>query len=186
MTCVVVVKDDKRTIIGSDSFAYAGDIKNHIKTQKLGKINNQILYGSSGNIRYLNILKNNFKVVKYVSGDEEHYIANKFIPKLKDTLESHGMMKLSENMEDIENEIIICLNNRIFIIQECFAFYEPCDNFFSIGSASITAFGALHAYKDFELDLKDKLLRVLKISSNTSLYSTPPYHILSLEEDTIV
>lgn len=156
MTCVIgaIDRENKKVFMGSDKNGCTDDFQTEYQNPKILKIeikgqrtNNKknVLIGLAGNYRALNLIEVNSH---YLFSDcnldniyaEEAHINLKFLIK-------YFVPKLQVLLKDIEKkelpELLIAVEDRLYIMQSDYSILVPGNEFAVIGSAEEYAIGAM-------------------------------------------
>ena len=109
MTCIVALEDQGTVYMGADSAAIDGDMVSIRVTPKIFKIG-KFLIGYCNSFRYGQIIEHHFKPPAQQEKNVMKYMVTKFVPELRQTLETWGY-------EEKDSSIIIGYDGRIFYIE---------------------------------------------------------------------
>jgi len=196
LTCIVAIKDHKgHSIIASDSGAFTESSRLLTTTLKIGNFG-KIIFGTAGSIRVINILKhylNDPKLIKKTkTQDAETFIVKHFVPVLKQALTEAGASYENDGGHTFENEIVLVVDNKIFVIQNDYSVLEPREDFFSSGSASYAASGALYTLNNLDpkheaYTIEQKALMALSAAVGLHNTAAAPFFMISTEDtETII
>lgn len=176
MTCVAGYIDKNKVYIGGDSFGSTSSTQSEYTTDKIFQYHGQntenlkIIMGIAGSykaidlVQYSDDLFSNYEKRKdIVSYNEKSIINRKFlvkyvVPKLE---------TLSKRIND-KFDLMIGIENRLFIIQSDFSVISPYDNYCAIGSGEDFAIGAFNAIEDICLSTdiyispEDKVIKAVE------------------------
>lgn len=161
MTTIAFKKEEDEIIVAADSQVTMGSKKMRLKETKIFE-KNGIVYGFAGSLCVLNTFRN-ADLPRPTDEDGSLFIQEKLLPKIKKVYKKvqKGLFD-KESKDDLDLMIILTFNSRIFTIDwdSCIVEY---DNFYSIGSGSTYALGALSAGASAEDSIK--------IASQYDIYS---------------
>jgi 20S proteasome alpha/beta subunit len=171
MTCIVALEDQGTIYMGADSAAIDGDMVSLRVTPKIFKIG-KFLIGYCNSFRYGQIIEHHFKPPAQQEKNVMKYMVTKFVPELRQTLETWGY-------EEKDSSIIIGYDGKIFYIEPDWHVGHDSTKYHAIGSGTQTALGSLYSTSSHE----DPLSRIeIALSAAEAFSSTVrrPYHYLSV------
>lgn len=190
MTCIVAIRDKNYSIVASDSGAFTESSRLLTTTLKIGNFG-KIIFGTAGSIRVINILKhylNDPKLIKKTkTQDAETFIVKRFVPILKQALTEAGASYQNDGGHTFENEIILIVDTKIFVIQNDYSVLEPKEDFFASGSASYAASGALYVLNNLDpthqiYTIEQKALMALSAAVGLHNTAAAPFFMISTKD----
>ena len=148
MTTIIAAKTSDGIVFGFDSRISIGyEIQEELSQTKV-VVNSGLIMGFSGESRAAQLmgcvsLPNYYE---YEGTDTEHsYLVTVVIPKFRELLKQEQAVTYENGRLNTNILAIICLNNKLFMVDGSLGVLEPSRKFVSIGSGSDYALGALTA-----------------------------------------
>lgn len=177
MTCIVGIVSQNGVLLGADSLASSGSVKEEALTPKLtGIVVSQAVddhksvpiklgIGYTSSYRMGDLLKYSFDPPDIEKDqDANEYLVKLFIPELIACFDKHHFTKTSSGVKE-GGEFLVALKNRLFIVQSDFSVLEPSAGYSSVGSGSTVALGALYACNAVNTPVSDAMSIVLAAAS---------------------
>jgi ATP-dependent protease HslVU (ClpYQ) peptidase subunit len=179
VTCAVAVRHANRVYMGVDSISINTDSMEITirRDQKLFRTGD-FLFAWAGSMRTGQLLRYAFFPPKVSAGVDLHeYMCTDFIQALRQTLRKGGVLKVEDEIETSDADLLVSVGGRIFIIEADFQVNESLEHFASIGHGAHLALGALHATHDYP-DPEDRVVRALSAAEHASAAVRGPWVLL--------
>lgn len=143
MTAIAAIADGDTVWMAADSL-FAGDSVGELVESKIW-INGGVLFGVSGYLRHLQVLRYELNVPK-IDCDPMRYVVTKLVPAIRHAFEETGIAEEEpEKNKSFSGQILVGLEGRVFRISGFYGVTEPADGMLAIGSGSDFCLGALAA-----------------------------------------
>ena len=183
MTCIAVITDGKKIVIGGDSAGTAGLSLTVHKDPKVFKREDESgiewLFGFTGSFRMGELIQYELKLPKIKEKHKEDlyaFMVKKFIPALRGCLKKGGYARKQYNVEH-GGTFIVGILGRIFKVDSDYQAAEPLDSFIAIGCGHDLAKGSLHTSEGIQ-DLGDRVAIALEAAQRFSAAVREPFIIL--------
>lgn len=186
MTCIAVITDGKRIVIGGDSAGVGGYSLIVRKDQKVferkDESGTEWLFGFTTSFRMGELIQYELKLPKI---KEKHrkdlyaFMVRKFIPALRDCLKKGGYARKQYEVER-GGTFIVGLLGRIFEIESDYQVGEPLDNFSAVGCGHDLAKGSLYTSSGMK-NLRARVQLALEAAQKFSAGVREPFVILEIE-----
>lgn len=176
MSTLIGLVTPERSYIGFDSQGTAGNrIKARFNNKAFKKVSKDgastALIGVCGSYRLMQILQ--YQVEMPVISSERDMV-KEFIPALKLALDEHGY-EMGES-----ERIIVVANKWIFEIEEDFQVGTPHEVFYSIGSGSRYASGAMEILLEIpHISMEEKLIKAINVSKKYDACTGGDFKLIS-------
>ena len=180
MTCIVAIRTDDYVYLGTDSFGSNSFTGSKISyPRKVFQVGDFII-GVCGSFRMIQILTHKFAVMpRFVDQDIYEYVYTSFYDSFISCLRQEKFLTDVNNVEVMGggSELIIGIENKIFVMQGDLSIIEPADDFVCIGSGEYHSQAVLESLKDSKLAPAEKILRAIQKTSK---------YVLSVNEDVFI
>jgi len=183
MTCIAIVTDGKKTVIGGDSAGVAGyslavrkDTKVFTKKDASGV---RWLFGFTDSFRMGELIQFELKLPKMTEKDRRgpyRHMVKHFIPATRKCLSTSGFTKIKDNRER-GGVFIASVLGKIFVIGSDFQVEEPLYPFHAVGCGGDIALGSLYT-SVLEKDLVKRVRTALEAAQRFSAGVREPFVIL--------
>lgn len=191
MTLIVGLVEDGKVYMGGDSQIVYGNRHEKLGSQKVFIKSNpetdfRILLGSAGYLVNLQVMQFEMTIPKFTEGHKTStwgmwdYLHNCFVPEYKKTLKEFGNLKTKDGIERTQNEILVGVSGRLFIISSDGAINEYLDGYGAIGSGSEFALGVLHILKKVDITPEEKLKKALEAAQEHCYSVAEPFYVEEL------
>lgn len=105
-----------------------------------------VTFGFAGSVRDLNLIRHALKIPAFSkkdAADPQKWVVRKLIPAMKKTLESHGSLETHSGYSTSDSSMIISVGAMCGHVSHDFALYGTEEDFWSVGSGSAYAIGAM-------------------------------------------
>lgn len=182
MTCIVGLIDEDRVYIGGDRLATGGGTKYRLQTKKVWKPKNDMIIGSAGTLRGLQILEHNVIIPGINIGESiEHYLAGSFADCLRQSFKSSGHIDNDCGSETIPNRVLLAYQGRLFQFDGALSYCEVTDKYTAIGSGQHFALGSLYSTANRGMQPEERIKLALETAEYYNAYVEGPYDIFSIE-----
>ena len=160
------MKGDSQCTNGSMS-----TIRLNNKVTKHEKDGLQVFFGATGSYRFINLIEfmpsrlHSFASV-YKDDISLKFLVVEFIPLL-----THYLKTSNYEIRD-GDQLMICHQGGIYVIDHSYQVGQPKGNFFAIGTGAKYALGALEILNDASMNNEQLVNRALEISSKYDIYTT--------------
>lgn len=190
MTCIVALKDGDKCFIGGDSRGSSGHTGSLYKRPKVFKSFDcrEILFGYTTSFRMGQILEFSeglFDELSLTNGIDFKYMVKSFIPNIQDRFNSEGF-ETSVNGEKTGGNFIICVNDKIYNIQNDYSILEPSLNFTSCGCGEDFANASLFSTVGSKMTPIERIHLALKAASYFSEGVRGPFTIINTKDDEVI
>ena len=179
MTCVVGLRFDNCVYIGADSFL--SDSMTGLKLRYPKKVFqvNDFIIGVCGSVRLLQTVAHKFQVApKFVGQDIYDYVYSTFFDCLINCLRQEKCLMEADGIEVLPNsQMIIGIEDKIFVVQPDLSIFEPEEDFVCIGSGEFHSQGVMEILKGTDLTPAEKIQTAIEKTSK---------HVVSVNEDIII
>lgn len=186
MTCVAVVTDGNKTVIGGDSLIVKGGEQELPKNRKVFKKTDPSgtvwLCGFCGSCRMGQIFQYVFRIPEMTTRNRNNvrgYMVSKFVPALKKCFSEEGYQGVSRGRK-MDGSLLVVFLGKIFVIDEDYHVAESSDPFSAIGVGEAPAKGSLYTSASFP-DLRQRIQCALEAAQKFSAGVREPF--VMLEED---
>ena len=176
MTCIVALKDGDNIWMGGDAGASSGYHTQSTIAPKVFGINDNILIGYTSSFRMGQLLQ--FHTLAHSDEFDLMYMVKEFVPSIRKLFKDEGYARVDNN-EEYAGRFIVVSRGRIFEVNSDYAVLEYHDDFYSVGSGSSYALGALHAMRH-ERSSEAKVLMALETAAHFTNTVKPPFTVLSI------
>lgn len=192
MTCLagIIDKINDCVWLGGDSLGSNGyDKAVYIQTKVFrNKLFKNVIMGSTNTFRHIDLLRysdNLFEEIDlYKNTQIDHeYMVTKFIPNLIN-LFNGGIKSIGET--DRGANLIVCVKNKIFEIQEDYSVLEPMLGFCSVGCGQNFAYGSMFSTKDLDIPIPKKIELALESAEQCGCGVQRPFTIINTKDDEII
>jgi hypothetical protein len=163
MTAIAGIIDKEKgiTYLASDRMASNGFIGENMKNKKVFK-NGIISMASCGSIRVRQILKHNLSPRNFqVEESVEQYVYGYLEKEIREKLRERNCLKVREEVQELVNsEIIIAIKDRLFVLQEDLALFEPELIYVTSGSGAYHQQASIHT--QLQMDPKKDKKQILR------------------------
>lgn len=183
MTCIVVVTNGKRVVMGGDSAGVGGYRLTVRKDKKVFKRTDESqtewLFGFTSSFRMGQLIQ--FELVlpqinAKARADLYGFMVTKFIPNLRACLKNGGYAGKNEEVER-GGTFLVGLLGRIFEIESDYQVAEPADSFYSVGCGDDLAKGSLFTSTQTN-DLRKRALQALTAAERFSSGVRGPFEFV--------
>lgn len=192
MTILIVCKDKKGWVLGSDTYEISNRIGRRIKNPKFTNLKIKKVDG-------LKIIENNLWVGLCGYGRVSEFINNKFNPpqqnesdekylydwckELKDQLEKYNLLEEKNSIKNSESFMIVLYNNQLYEIDKNFGITQTIEKYYCLGSAEEIAMGSLYTSKYLkEMDTEERVKLALESCTYHDIYINDDYDIFKLND----
>lgn len=192
MTILIVCKDKKGWVLGSDTYEISNRIGRRIKNPKFTNLKIKKVDG-------LKIIENNLWVGLCGYGRVSEFINNKFNPpqqnesdekylydwckELKDQLENYNLLEEKNNIKNSESFMIVLYNNQLYEIDKNFGITQTIEKYYCLGSAEEIAMGSIYTSKYLkEMDTEERVKLALESCTYHDIYINDDYDIFKLND----
>lgn len=184
MTCIAVVTNGKKTVIGGDSAGVRGyslslqtrkDKKVFVK--QAGKV--ELLFGFTSSFRMGELIQFELplpKITKDDRADLYRFMVARFIPAVRKCLSDGGFARKKDNVEE-GGAFIVSLLGRIFTVHSDFQVEEPLESFCAVGCGEGLALGSLYT-SAHEKDMVKRVRTALEAAQKFSAGVREPFVII--------
>jgi len=129
-------------VFASDSAATNSDRIWILKEGKFFRLNNDLVIGSAGSVREIQIVKFGLSVPNWEHAETDEH----FMYRLANAIKSELVDRLAnKDDKDCESSFIVCYKNRLFSFAKDFQIVEYSNPFEAIGSGQYYAIGGMEA-----------------------------------------
>ena len=192
MTILIVCKDKKGWVLGSDTYEISNRIGRRIKNPKFTNLKIKKVDG-------LKIIENNLWVGLCGYGRVSEFINNKFNPpqqnesdekylydwckELKDQLEKYNLLEEKNSIKNSESFMIVLYNNQLYEIDKNFGITQTIEKYYCLGSAEEIAMGSIYTSKYLkEMDTEERVKLALESCTYHDIYINDDYDIFKLND----
>lgn len=192
MTILIVCKDKKGWVLGSDTYEISNRIGRRIKNPKftnlkikkvdgLKIIENNLWVGLCGYGRVSEFIKNKFNPPQQNESDEKYLYD--WCKELKDQLESYNLLEEKNNIKNSESFMIVLYNNQLYEIDKNFGITQTIEKYYCLGSAEEIAMGSIYTSKYLkEMDTEERVKLALESCTYHDIYINDNYDIFKLND----
>lgn len=194
MTILIICKDKKGWVLGSDTHEIDGRRGSKIKNSKFTNLKIQVV-----NDEELKISENNFWIGLCGYGRVSEFINNKFNPpkqkesdvkyiydwckELKNQLEDYNLVEEENNIKNTASFMIVLYNNQVYEIDKNFGITQTVEKYYALGCAEEIALGSLYTSKNLkEMDAEERVKLALESCTYHDIYINDDYDIFKLNE----
>ena len=188
MTCIVGIKTEEYVYLGTDSFgsnSFTGTKINY--PRKVFQVGDFII-GVCGSFRMIQILTHKLSVVpRFVDQDIYEYVYNSFYDSLLNCLRQEKFLIDVNGVEVMGggSELIVGIENKLFVVQADLSILEPADNFVCIGSGEYHSQAILESLQDTKLSPAEKILQAIQKTSKYVVSVNEDVYIMTNDEDAV-
>lgn len=174
MTIVVVAKSADELVMGCDS---ARSNQVYIMEDRKPKIikHAEYLLGAAGSSRIIDLMHTYFRDIPRTREDPFEHTVEDIVPFVKDILFSHNALGTNDSEVEMNNNFLLCFENRIFNLTTDFAVTESYNDYHAIGSGSSFALGCLYTLSNKKFTPRYKVEQALNAATNFDYYCRGPY-----------
>lgn len=171
MTCIVAIKNKGNLYFGSDS-RISNDFDHSVSTtKKIGFLEGhgqKAIYGVSGSVRLLNVLRNKIQLPNREHEHDDDGYVFEIVEEVKSKALQYNVLKSVNDKKDSDSDWLLGYKGRVFIVQSDFSFYESGLGYVATGSGMYHALGYLAAgeFKDDPISRIEKAIRVAAMFQN--------------------
>lgn len=180
MTCIVVLDDKDKILLGADSAAIEGNSVFSRSDSKIFKKNKNCYIGFAGSFRAGQLVQYAFNVPKQrPTMDDHEFLCTHFIKSLKSAFKKNDFV-----VDDDDNSVsfIVVYNKKIYEIDSDFQVGIPIQPYFSIGSGAEYAMGSLYTSNSLVgVKADTKVKTALEAASTYCTGVQPPFKIITIE-----
>ena len=180
MTIVAGLIEDGKTYMAYDSqitFYECSDLYTSTTCKKVLR-KGDILIGSTGNDRDINILRYRFAPPIDRRDKPDEYIFVDFLDSLVNLFTRNNRITTTDGVSSLkETEFMIAYKGSLYTIEHDLCVTQYKDNILCIGSGYRYAIGALEILRDMKISPEEKLIRALEIASKYDMYCNGPFQI---------
>ena len=151
--------------------------------------NGKYLLGAAGDMRAINILHHAFVPPVLPSGTTgkklDNFITTKFVPSLRECFEKQGYAapterESSSHIAEHGSQVLVSVSGSIYIVDGDYSWTSDIHGFYSIGTGSSYALGALHVLgsskKMTVIQARRIALKAIGVASKYDPYTGSPFH----------
>lgn len=193
MTCIVAVEvavfdidqlviSDYEAVLGSDSFLGGAFVKDQTDRPKFFEKGKRFFIAFAGGMRGAQIVQHDLSFRKIrKSEEEESYLVTEVSKKLQAAFANVGAnIKDPGSVDTHDANFLVCLNGKIFIIQNDYSVIRSRNGYAAIGAGQDFALGALAALEQEEITPHEKVRRALEAAEHLSPQVCKPFHIVEV------
>lgn len=180
MTCIVGVSTEGGVYIGADSFASDSFTGLRINYPKKVFQSGEFIIGVCGSIKLIQTLTHKLGVMpRFVDQEIYDYVYGNFYESLVTCLRQEKCLtELNGNEYLISgSEILVGIEDKLFIIQADLSMLEPSDNYACVGSGEYHSQAVMEVLKETKLSPAEKIVKAIQATNK---------HVLSVNEDVII
>jgi len=184
MTCIVGwVDKNKDVYLGADSYATSNHNTLVLDTNKVFR-NGSFIFGGCGSYRLLNVLEYSFKEPKRKANiSDMDYLYNYFITSIIKLLTKEKCLKEKEKIAGLDGAVILFgYKGNLYGLDDDLQINKTFKHFRVTGCGQDFAGGAIHAIKDVDISIEEKLLTGLRIASIYNNTVGSPFHIIKMSK----
>lgn len=182
MTCIVALEHEGVAYLGSDSFLGGAFIRDQIDRPKFFQKGERFYIAFAGGLRGAQIVEHDIKFRKpRPDEDEEAFLVTEVSKKLQAKFSKVGaQIKDEGNVATHDADFLVCINGKVFIIQDDYSVIRSTHGFAAIGAGQDFALGSMATIFHTKQNPKKKILRVLEVSAKLSPQVCAPFHIVEV------
>lgn len=184
MTCIVAIEHEGIVHLGSDSFLGGAFTRDQLDRPKFFTKGPRFVIGFAGGLRGAQIVEHDIVFRKWRKTEsEESYLVTEVAKKLQIAFKKVGASILDEgHVESHDSYFLVCINGRIFVIQEDYSVIRSRHGFAAIGAGQDFALGTLYSLEKWasKMPPKAKVQAALEVASEFSPQVCGPFHIVEV------
>lgn len=190
MTCIIGLEKNGVVYLGGDSQITASHTKQTRRDPKLFA-NGPFLIGTSGSIRYNQILRYKFTPPAHHPAEKPdfEFMVVDVVDAVMQCMEEAGFLRLKDGVKDTASDenygyALFAYHGNLYYFGADFQMGNCEDGYDAIGSGHQVALGAMYALinSGMKLTPEDCILKSLEAAAHINTTVGPPYVILKLEK----
>jgi ATP-dependent protease HslVU (ClpYQ) peptidase subunit len=183
MTTVVGFKTADAVYLGADKrITNGGEIVEASFSKVFRRIDLDMAFGVAGSIRVINVLK--YGPLDFSRSDEDEETIFNFTLSLQELLDDLSLLSVDEGVSSLEiGHIAIVYKNEMYSLDHMFSVIRYNSKFFSIGSGSSYAMGALTTLENRKMKPEKMVKDALLVASRWDIQTDNAVEILRLEKE---
>lgn len=130
--------------MGADTAAVLEDVQLLRVETKLVR-RGRLLFGLSGNMRALSLLRYDFAPPKRRTADRDRYVCRDVVEEIRRAVASSGMLKIENGVESWGCELLVGYEGALYYVDGQLAAVRVVGDYYAVGCASMSALAALTA-----------------------------------------
>lgn len=180
MTCIVGLVDGDKIYMGCDSRVSAGSSVLECEHKKIYKVNDKMMIGTAGDVRYANVIRHVFSPPDPLENQSNmDYLCSLFVPKLMKCLDTEKCMEVDKNVGKVPGRIILTYNGKLYSIARDYCVLEH-PSYYAIGSGGDYALGSLYMTEGIGIDPVIRINKALDAACKFDAGCAPPFTILEM------
>ena len=196
MTCIIAVKDKDGITVGADTQTTRGSSKEYTTEPKIF-FKGDVLVGVCGSKRATQLLKYVWELPVSINTDgstneveyDDYNMHNILLSSIKECFLSNNHSSTTNNVEEISENILLCVDGKMYVIESNYCLSEVQHGFVCMGSGEEYAYGAMDALYSLggseafgsELSTENIIRKALTAAGNRNIYCNTEFDFLEMK-----